>query len=190
MRPVISASRAIGRPWRFVLLLLAASCIPSVHGAVNAARFSTLQRVVLLPFVVPAGAPDALADSFADEMSSHLAGARFQVIDRTAVFNALTHQEIRGADLADPLVATRVGEVMGAEAVLLGRVVAYHDKALAPDLDTSLAISLRIVDVRTREVILSTSTDATAAGSFCGQEMSCLRGKVMSALGSFIVQGE
>jgi len=38
-------------------------------------------------------------------------------------------------------------------------------------------------------VVLSTSSNATAAGTFCSQEMSCLRGKVLAAMGRFIVDG-
>ena len=152
-------------------------------------RFSTLRRVVLLPFATPEGAPRSFSESFADEMSSHLAGARFAVVDRATVVSALTYREIRGGDLADPAVAARVGEAMGADAVLIGRVVTYHDQAVSPDLDTSLALSVRLVDVRTGEVIVSTSSDATAAATFCSQEMTCLRGKVMAAIGHFIVQG-
>jgi len=173
-----------------VLLLTAASaCTPSVQGSVSPQRFATLRRIVLLPFAAPEGAPRGFSESFADEMSSHLAGARFAVLDRTRVVSALTSREILGGDLADPAVAADVGEAMGADAVLVGRVVAYHDQALSPAVDTSLAISVRIVDVRTREVILSTSSEATAAASFCSQEMTCLRGKVMSAIGHFIVEG-
>ena len=163
--------------------------MPSVQGSVSPQRFSTLRRIVLLPFATPEGAPRTFSESFADEMSSHLAGARFAVVDRTTVVRAPTYGEIRGGDLADPAVAARVGEAMGADAVLIGRVITYHDQAASPDLDTSLAISVRIVDVRTREVILSTSSDATAAATFCSQEMTCLRGKVMTAIGRFIVEG-
>jgi curli biogenesis system outer membrane secretion channel CsgG len=172
-----------------ILTTSVCACTPSVQGSVNPARFSTLTRVVLLPFATPYGAPDALSESFADEMSAHLGGARFQVVDRTAVVNALTHQEIRGADLADPAVATRVGELMQADAVLIGRVVSYHDHALSPELDSSLAVSVRIVDVRTREVVVATSCDDNAPRTFCDEEMSCLRGKVMRAVGDFIVRG-
>jgi curli biogenesis system outer membrane secretion channel CsgG len=172
-----------------LLLLAASGCTPSVQGSVSPVGFSTVQRIVLLPFATPEGSPRALSESFADEMSSHLAGARFAVVDRATVVNTLTDREIRGSDLADPAVAARVGQAMGVDAVLIGRVATYHDQALSPDLDTSLAISVRIVDVHTREVILSTSSNATAAASFCSQEMSCLRGKVMSGIGQFIVEG-
>src|ERR1700679_2807187 len=80
------------------LLLLAAACgcTPSVQGSVSPQRFSTLRRVVLLPFATPEGAPRTFSESFADEMSSHLAGARFAVVDRTTVVRAPTYGEIRG----------------------------------------------------------------------------------------------
>ncbi len=169
--------------------MAAFACTPSVHGSVSPQRFSALRRVVLLPFATPEGAPGTLSESFADEMSAHLAGARFAVLDRAAVVSARSYREVRGSDLADPAVAARVGEAMGVDAVLIGRVVAYNDQAAYPDLDTSLAVSVRIVDVRTREVVLSTSADATAAETFCSQEMTCLRGKIMAGLGRFIVAG-
>jgi hypothetical protein len=173
----------------FVALVLLPACVPTVQGSVNPAEFAALHRVVVLPFAIPDGAPETLSVGFADEVSSHLAGARFAIVDPASVVNAMTHQEIRGTDLADPRVAVRVGQLMGADAVLLGRVVTYRDQAVSPDLDTSLAVTIRIVDVRTREVVLSTSADATAAGSFCAQEMTCLRGKVMTAVGKFVALG-
>jgi hypothetical protein len=43
-------------------------CVPTVQGAVNPARFSTLQPVAVLPFALPDGAPASLAEAFADEM--------------------------------------------------------------------------------------------------------------------------
>lgn len=172
-----------------LFLFTSTGCVPTIHGSVNPARFSTLQRIVLLPFAIPDATPESLSESFSDEMSSHLAGARFAVVDPATVMNALTQQRIRGTDLADPRVAVRVAELMGADAVLLGRVVTYHDQSTSPDLDTSLAVTIRIIDVHTREIVLSTSTDATAAGSFCAQEMTCLRGKVMTAVGRFVAQG-
>jgi len=145
------------------LLMALSACTPSVQGSVNPPGFARLRRVVVLPFTTPEGAPRSLAESFAAEMSSQLAGARFAVVD--------------GADAT------------GVDAVLVGRVVAYHDQATSPDLDTSLELSVRIVDVRTKEVILSTSGSATAAESFCSQEMTCLRGKLMKAVGLFVVDG-
>ena len=64
-----------------------------------------------------------------------------------------------------------------------------RDQSVSPHVDTSLAVSVQLVDVRTREVLLSSSSDATAAGTFCSQEMSCLRGKVLAAMGRFIAGG-
>jgi curli biogenesis system outer membrane secretion channel CsgG len=165
------------------------ACTPSLQGSVSPPRLARVQRVVLLPFATPEGAPRTLSESFADEMSSHLAGARFAVLDRATVIAAPSYREIRGSDLADPAVAARIGEAMGVDAVLIGRVVTYRDQATSPDLDTSLDISVRIVDVRTREVIVSASSNATAAETFCSQEMTCLRGKIMAGLGRFIVAG-
>jgi hypothetical protein len=120
----------------------------------------------VLPFVTPEGAPRGLSSSFADEISSDLAGARFAVVDRGAV-----------------------GDAAVADAVLVGRVVTYHDQAVTPEVDTSLAVSIRIVELRTGEVVVSTSSNATAAATFCSQEMTCLRGKVMTAVGRFIAAG-
>jgi hypothetical protein len=141
----------------FVALVLLPACVSSVQGSVNPAEFAALHRVVVLPFAVPDGAPETLSVGFADEVSSHLSGARFAVVDPASVVNAMTDQEIRGTDLADPRVAVRVGQLMGADAVLLGRVVSR--------------------------------SDATAAASFCAQEMTCLRGKVMTAVGKFVALG-
>jgi hypothetical protein len=146
-----------------ILVGLGSACTPSLQGSRDPARLAAVRRVVVLPFATPEGAPRSLADGFADEISSELGGARFAVVDR-------------GADAS-------------ADAVLIGRVVAYHDQAVTHDLDTSLAVSVRIVDVRTNEVVLSTSSNATAAATFCAQEMTCLRGKVMTAIGRFIVEG-
>jgi hypothetical protein len=152
--------------WTVSLLLLTftllSACTPSVRGSVNEPRMAMVRRVAVLPFTTPDGTPRALSESFADEISSDLAGAPFTVVDRPSA--------------------------MGVDAVLLGRVITYRDQALSPGMDTSLAISVRLVDVHTREVLLSTSSEATAAATFCGDEMTCLRGKVMASLGRFIVK--
>jgi len=152
---------------RLVVLLGAVSaCGPSIQGSRSPGRLAGVHRVLVLPFAIPEGAPSSLSSSFADEISSDLAGAPFAVVDRGAV-----------------------GDAADADAVLVGRVVTYHDQAVTPDLDTSLAVSVRVVDVRTGEVVVSTSSNATAAAIFCSQEMTCLRGKVMTAVGRFIVGG-
>ena len=148
-----------------VLLGVVSACGPSLHGSVDPARLVRLHRVVVLPFAIPEGAPRTLSDGFADEITSDLAGAGFAVVDRESV------------------------DETGTDAVLIGRVLTYSDQAVSPELDTSLAVSVQIVDVRTREVVLSTSSNATAAATFCSQEMSCLRGKVLAAIGRFIVVG-
>jgi hypothetical protein len=171
------------------LLVSLLGCAPSVQGAVNPARYSALQRVALLPFDLPDGAPPGLSQAFADEMSAHLGGARFQIVDPVAVRNAWTNQDIQGTDLADPRVAARVGEIMGADAVLIGRVLTYEDHATNRRLDTTLAVSIKIVDVRTREIILSTTGESNAGLAFCAQDMGCLRDKVLTAVGRFIIRG-
>ena len=148
-----------------VLLGLVSACGPSLRGSADPTRVARLHRVVVLPFAIPEGAPRSLSDGFADEITSDLAGAGFAVVDREAV------------------------DETGTDAVLIGRVVTYRDQSVSPELDTSLAVSVQIVDVRTREVVLSTSSNATAAGTFCSQEMTCLRGKVLAAMGRFIVRG-
>jgi hypothetical protein len=172
-----------------VLIVTLPGCPPAVQGAVNPARFSVLQRVALLPFALPEGAPPALSEAFADELSAHLSGARFQIVDPVAVRNAWTNQEIRGTDLADPLIAARVGEIMGADAVLVGRVLTYEDHAVNRKVDTTLSLSVKIVDVRTREIVLTTSGEQNAGLAFCAQDMGCLRDKVLAAVGRFIVHG-
>jgi TolB-like protein len=128
-------------------------------------RVARLHRVVVLPFAIPEGAPRSLSDGFADEITSDLAGAGFAVVDRESV------------------------DETGTDAVLVGRVVTYSDQSVSPEVDTSLAVSVQLIDVRTKEVLLSTSSNATAAGTFCSQEMTCLRGKVLAAIGRFIVGG-
>jgi len=148
-----------------LLLGLVSACGPSLQGSTEPARLARVHRVVVLPFAIPEGAPRSLSDGFADELTSDLGRARFAVVAREAA------------------------DETGADAVLIGRVTTYHDQAVSPDLDTSLAVSVRIIDVRTNEVVLSTSSNATAAGTLCSQEMTCLRGKVLAAIGRFIVDG-
>jgi hypothetical protein len=148
-----------------LLLGLLSACGPSLQGATEPGRLARVQRLVVLPFALPDGAAPSLSDGLADELTSDLERARFTVVAREAA------------------------DETGADAVLIGRVTTYNDQAVSPDLDTSLAISVRIVDIRTNEVVLSTSSHATAAGTFCSQEMSCLRGKVLAAIGHFIVDG-
>src|SRR4051812_45310152 len=96
---------------RVVILFLisTAGCTPSVQGAAKHERLVAARRVVVLPFAVSAGAPTGLSDSLADELTSRLVGTSLVIIDRAQVVAALTNQEMKGADLAEPAVATRVG---------------------------------------------------------------------------------
>jgi Lipopolysaccharide-assembly len=147
---------------RFVVACLligsVSACDPTLQGFRDTSRLSLVHRVVILPFAVPEGAPRSLSESFVDEISSNLEGRQFTLVDR-----------------------------LNADAMVIGRVMTYQDQGTTPDVDTSLGVAVRIVDTRTGEVMLSTSANATAAATFCSQDMQCLRGKVMGAIGRFIV---
>jgi hypothetical protein len=168
-------------------VLALSGCAPAVQGTLNPPRFATIRRAVVLPFAVPDGAPPTLAGSLADELSAHLDGARYSVVEPAVAIQEL--REGPAFDVGDPAAALRLGELLGVDAVIVGRVSAYHDRALSPKVATSLAISVRVVDLHTREVVLSTSSDATAALSFCDEEMTCLCGKMMAAVGRFVATG-
>jgi hypothetical protein len=142
-----------------LLSLLGTACPPRVDGASRPAELAHVERIAVLRFAVPPDAPPALSRSMADDLAAQLAGS-FRVVEGDAP-----------------------GDV---DAVLLGRVLAYRDRASTPDADTALAVSVRLVDVRTREDVLAASSEASAAASFCAQDMVCLRAKITRELAGWL----
>jgi hypothetical protein len=158
---------ASGRPPLLGALAVVASlvitgCPPHVDGAARPAELARVRRIAVSPFVVPPGTPAALSGGMADELAARLAGT-FRIVEG-------------GASRDD------------VDAVLLGSVLEYRDRTRTPDADTALAVAVRLVDVRTREDILSASTEASAAASLCAQDMPCLRAKITEQIARWMIE--
>lgn len=143
------------------------ACQPTVNGVSRPAELAHVRRIAVVPFTVPQGAPPALSRSMADDFAARLAGS-FRVT----------------AEPGSPDAGGR-GDVDG---LLLGTVVEYRDRASTPDADTALGVTVRLVDAQTRDVVLSASSEASAAASFCADDMACLRDKVTGRLASWMVE--
>jgi len=145
-----------------VLSLFATGCPPSVDGSSRPADLASVRRIAVRPFQLPREAPASLARGMADDLSARLSG---------------TFRIVEGGEAASDV-----------DAVLLGTVVEYRDQATTPDVETALAVTVRLIDLRSREDVLSASTEASAAASLCAEDMACLRAKVTAELARWLAE--
>jgi curli biogenesis system outer membrane secretion channel CsgG len=173
----------------FVLTLLVTAtigCGTNVKGAARVDRVRGLRRVAVMPFAVPRNAPPELSRALADELAAHLLNARFDVVERAELEQVMQEQAFQMSDDVDPATVVRIGALAGADGVVLGRVTDYRDEATGAE-STTLGISVRCVQAQTGSLIFTSSAAQNAAAAFCGSEMNCLRAKMVTEIGAFVI---
>ncbi len=169
-----------------LVALSTVACGTNVRGSARIDKVRGLRRVAVMPFAVPRNAPPELSAALADELAAHLLNARFDIVERSAIDKILREQAFQLGDDVDPATVVRIGALAGADGVVLGQVTDYRDEATGDD-STTLGISIRCVQAETGSLIFTTSAAENAAAAFCGTEMNCLRDKMVTEIGMFVV---
>jgi TolB-like protein/tetratricopeptide (TPR) repeat protein len=91
------------------------------------------------------GAPGLLTEGLEDAIVTELVDrSRFVIVERNRLDEVLSEQKLSSSQLAAPDTAVQVGKIVAANAVLMGTLV---------EKEGTLDIYLRVVDVRTSEVL-------------------------------------
>ncbi|MEW6357829.1 MAG: GNA1162 family protein [Planctomycetota bacterium] len=169
---------------RFALLIFLvtiAGCETAARVSVNP-RFKTfeIRRVAILPFegvpvekeveeyhlwwrhnIVDNGA--ALSDIFTTEMMSI---PNFDYVERSQIQRILQEQNITLTDLVRDKSASEIGKLLGADAVVLGKVHKFAYGFNVVNMKTShVSFSVRMVDAKTGTVLWSASVEREAGGA-------------------------
>jgi hypothetical protein len=133
--------------------------------AVRSIRQVEVNNLAIMPIVaaVPFGG-DPLAPGAADTITAdiyRLASGTWKLVPQGAVMQAV-QQTQSGANLDD--AAIRVGQATGADAVLYGSVERYVERVgaeYAADKPASVAFSLKLLDMKSKQVVWSAKFSKT-----------------------------
>ena len=105
------------------LVLLAACAAPPIVAIRPGYDFSKVGRVALIDPPDAAGAPGS-GNAVARALEPYLLQAGYDLVERGQVAQVLAEQAFTHTDSVDPATALRLGKLLGAEALVLGRVTA------------------------------------------------------------------
>lgn len=159
------------------------------------AQSSDLSRVRVLavaPFSNDDPLTRPLAEWGATRLSALLRGGRFRVIESPRVAEEMKRLGIAPTDLISPSRTIAVGQQLGADAVLTGRVVQIfqegHGGLLFPDLsggeiESRVVIDFRILEVGTRLKLFEDEVACSGIPAVAVVAMECVVRNVASRLG-------
>ena len=134
--------------------------------AVRSIRQVAVTNLAIMPIVaaVPFGG-DPLAPGAADTITEDIyrqASGTWKLVPQGAVMHAAAQQTQSGGDLDD--AAIRVGRATGADAVLYGSVERYVERVgaeYAADKPASVAFSLKLLDMKSKQVVWTANFSKT-----------------------------
>lgn len=134
-----------------------------------------LRRIGVLDLVDAPGADAGHSGRVvAGVISSRALGvAGWSVLERQQLTRVVQEQDLQATDLVDPATAVRVGELVGADGIIVGEVAQYRIGSIpflffvTWDQDVyKVDLSFRLIAVRTGEVCLTAHVSATSLESF------------------------
>ncbi|MFA6092800.1 MAG: GNA1162 family protein [Elusimicrobiota bacterium] len=128
--------------------LLAAACAPSVI-VKRWPESGRRLRVAVLPFRPDPAAANSGALATEAFSSSILSVDAYDVLERGAMDNLLKEQQLGQTGLLDESKAVEIGKLLGADAVVLGAVTEFRERNYLLFPPSSVALSARMVDVKT-----------------------------------------
>ncbi|MBI4384220.1 MAG: DUF799 family lipoprotein [Nitrospinae bacterium] len=148
--------KAMGR--RIVLAVLAlgisaCSSGPQVQISGNLKQLSRSQSVAILPVeTLEKGQRDAAA-MFHRSLYANLTQARFNVLERYVVESLLVQNGLTDPSKYNRVPVARLGEILGADAVVFGRIQKVERAYLVLHSSIAVGMSATMVDTRTGEIL-------------------------------------
>lgn len=138
------------------------------------------QKIALGDFVNARGQTDQHAFDLRDAFTNQLIDTkRFEVVDRQALGRILEEQKLAISGLIDESSAPQIGKLLGASALIFGRITQDHFKEEVKQTSTykdkkgkqhkrfkryasyTLGVNLKIVDVQSGKILISKELQAT-----------------------------
>lgn len=139
--PVITTPQKLTTPYKNNIIVITRKYDPNAVPQVGS-RLS----IAVLPFE---GKGDAakFKDAVTNKLINELVNSRrFRVIERSAMDKIISEQKVQASGVVDDKTAVGLGKIAGADALVIGTVSM---------VDSSLEISVRLVDVETAETIVA-----------------------------------
>lgn len=112
-------------------------------------------RVAVLPFEDGPRSPGSgalVADLFTNRL---LTLPQYQVVERSQLEKVLSEQQLGRSGAIDLKTAAELGRLLGIDAIVVGRVVEYRPRSLMIVPPASMALNVRLVEVKTGSVAWS-----------------------------------
>jgi curli biogenesis system outer membrane secretion channel CsgG len=134
--------------------------------------------VAVLPLVNLTSYPHA-GRIVGDLLTTELyASTRFRIMERTSLLEALKGASTDLDEVLDNTVALKIGRDLGVDTVVFGSVTEYRYKR-GLDEDPVVGINIRMLDVKSREIIWAgSSSDTGGCFWFCEDSLNRLAQKV------------
>jgi hypothetical protein len=129
-----------------LLALIASACAPYVV-VKHAPEPGRTRHVAVLPFKDAPGAPGSGAAAYTAFNNALLSLPGAELVERGAVDGALNKAGVSGA--LDDEAARGIGAAVGADAIVVGDVTEYTERRLLIIPPAAVAVSARMVDVKT-----------------------------------------
>jgi len=190
MGRIAGAARAAGA---FLVVVLAMGA-GLVHGAPRP-DFSRIRILAIAPFADEASLSRQIADWGSVRLGELMTRSRFQVIPASRVATEMQRLGIARSDLISPSRTVAVGQAVGADAVLTGRVTLLMQERERDDTDgpsfggttTRVDVDVRVLDITTRvnlfQDTFSCTTPTLFSGPFSTAAMECVVRDVALLLG-------
>ncbi len=121
-----------------------------------------VEKIAIMPFKAPTELiGTSVSDMFVTEM---LRMSRFQLVERSQMANVLNESELALAGLSESKAA-EVGNMLGADAVLVGTVDEYNNIARRGHSIPVVGISVRMIDCKSGRVLCSMDLAKRASSS-------------------------
>ncbi|MBI3291913.1 MAG: hypothetical protein HYZ73_03780 [Elusimicrobia bacterium] len=141
-------------PWGLVLGSLTGCGAPQVVIKEDPIHARPI-RVAVLPFEDGPRSPGSgtlVADLFTNRL---LTLPRYQVVERSQLEKVLSEQQLGRSGAIDLKTAAELGRLLGVDAIVVGRVVEYRPRFLMLVPPASMALNVRLVEVKTGSVAWS-----------------------------------
>lgn len=116
----------------------------------------TKLKVAVLPFRTESGRQDETGSAMAEEITTALARSDVQVFERSLIDKVLVEQVVQNTVLFEAEPTQRIGHLLGASAVLTGKVVSKDKDDL---------VYVRLIDVETGRILFAASGSVKRSSS-------------------------
>ena len=108
------------------------------------------RKIAVVPFTELDGRATVLGTFLAEDLTTRLfVAGGFEIVERTLLNKVMTELKLGGSGAIDPDQAKQIGKVAGVDAIVTGSVT---------DLQSSVAVNCRVIDVQTGRVFGAAQT--------------------------------